>query len=52
MNNMYIKSLASEIEVIPESDQFLFNGLLYSNTGGTSNEMILVKLLQLLELAY
>ena len=40
MNNMYIKSLASEIEVIPESDQFLFNGLLYYNTGGTSNEMI------------
>ena len=40
MNNMHIKSIATEIEAIPENEQFLFNGLLCSSTGGTLNETI------------
>jgi len=40
MNNIHIKSIATEIEAIPKNEQFLFNGLPCSSTGGTSNETI------------
>ena len=43
MDNMHVKSLASEIDGIAENEQFLFDGLLHVNNGGTSNETIFAK---------
>ena len=34
------KSIASEIKTIPSDQQFLFDGLLKSNSGGSSNKTL------------
>ena len=40
IENKNTKSIASEIETIPSDQQFLFDGLLKSNSGGSSNKTL------------
>ena len=43
MENMHMKSLVNDIETIPSESQFLFNGLLGSNSGSTADNTLFCK---------
>ena len=52
MENKHMKSLVNDIETIPSESEFLFNGLLGSNSGSTANNTLFCKACHHLKLAH